>query len=103
MTEEHRREEFAHLVERVGLTVAEANRAMRDDDLWVTPPELRLELPDDEAVEEWRNACNALDDLVHVANHLGVGTMVAIMDARARAGIALERAEERVRRAQEEE
>jgi hypothetical protein len=31
--DEERRETFAHLVERVGLTVDEAERAMRDDDL----------------------------------------------------------------------
>ncbi len=57
------------------------------------------ELPDEEAVEEWRNACNALEDLVHVANRMGLGTIVAIMDAHPRAHIALERARERVRRA----
>jgi hypothetical protein len=33
----------------------EAHRAMRDDDMWVIPPEMRLEATDEEAVEEWRN------------------------------------------------
>jgi hypothetical protein len=100
--EKERHETFAHLVESVGFTVDEAERAMRDDDLWVVPPGLRLEVTDEEAVEEWRKACDALGDLVHAANHIGLETMVAVMDAQYRAGIALERARERVRRAQEE-
>jgi hypothetical protein len=101
-TEEHR-ETFAHLVEFVGATEDEARRMMRDDDLWLLEPALRLELPDEEAIEEWRNASDVLETLVHVANHAGLGSMVAIMDAHARVGVALERAKERVRQAQEEE
>lgn len=76
---------------------------MRDDDLWVAPPELRLQVPNEEAVKEWREAYNALGDMVHVANRIGRGTMAAVMDAQCRAKIALQRAKERVRQAQEED
>jgi hypothetical protein len=46
--EEKSHEEFAHLVEHVSLTMEEAHRAMRDDDLWVIPPEMRLEATDED-------------------------------------------------------
>jgi hypothetical protein len=46
--EEKRHEEFTHLVEVVGLTMDETHRAMRDDDLWVIPPEMRLEATDED-------------------------------------------------------
>jgi hypothetical protein len=103
VTDEERRETFAHLVETVGFTVDEAQRAMRDDDLWLLEPELRLEVPDEEAVEQWRTAQNVLGSLVAVADQINLATMVAVMDAERRAGIALERAKERVRQAREEE
>ena len=97
--EEHERHEtLAHLVECVGLSVEAAERTMRDDDLWLLEPEMRLEVPDEEAVEQWRAAYDALESLVHVGGHIGGGTMVAIVDAQTRVGIALERARERVRR-----
>jgi hypothetical protein len=105
VTDEERRETLAHLVETVGFTVDEAQRAMRDDDLWLLEPELRLELSDEEAVEEWRIAQNVLGSLVAVADQINLATIVAVMDAERRAGIACARARERVRRAslQEEE
>jgi hypothetical protein len=100
--EEEQRETFAHLEERVGLTVDQAERAMRDDDLWVVPPELRLDVPDEEAVEEWRTAIDVLEPLVHVGNNIGLGVSVALGDAHWRGSIALERARERARQARED-
>ena len=76
---------------------------MCDDDLWVAPPEIRLEIPEEEAVKEWREAYNALGDLMPFADRIGLGMMAAVSDALERVGIALERAKERVRQAQEEE
>ena len=73
-----------HLTERVGFTLAEAERAMRDNDLWVLLPEQRLRIPYEEAVKEWREASLALDALVLVADRLGFGTTVAIVDAQER-------------------
>ena len=99
---EERHETFTYLVESVGVSADEADRMMRDDDLWLVPPALRMDLPDEEAIEEWRTACNVLADLVHVANNIGLGTMVAVMDAQYRVGVALERARERAKRAREE-
>jgi hypothetical protein len=46
---------------------------MRDDDLWIVPPELRLDISDEEAVEEWRTTMDVLEALVHVANNIGLG------------------------------
>jgi hypothetical protein len=105
MTDEQQQEEVAYLVERVGVTADEAHRMMREDDLWLVELALRLEVPDEEAIEQWRIADDALEALVHVANNIGLGTMVAIMDAKYRVGVALEWTRERVRRAslQEEE
>jgi hypothetical protein len=60
---------------------------------------MRLGVPDEEAVKEWRTAYHALDDLVHVADRIGEGTLVAVMDAQERARIALQRARERIRQA----
>ena len=101
--EDKQREEFAHLVERVGMPVDEAERVLRDGDLWVAPPEMRLDVPDEEAIEEWTTAYYVLGDLMHVADRIGLGTMAAIGDAQARVQIALERTKERVRRAREQE
>jgi hypothetical protein len=99
---EERRETLAHLVEAVGFTVEEAERVMRDDDLWLLEPGLRLEVPDEEAVEQWRTADDTLEALIHVADNVNLATMVAIMDARCRVEVALRRTKERVRQAQEE-
>jgi hypothetical protein len=86
-----------HLTERIGFTPEEARAAMQDDALWINPPELRLELSGEEAVNEWRDAARALDDLSPLAGHIGLGFYVAVADASRRVDIALERAEARVR------
>lgn len=88
-----------YLLERVGFTEEEARAAMLDDDLWINPPSMRLELSGEEAVEEWRVTYRALNDLAEVANHISSGTYIALIDARERVRIALERAEARVREA----
>ena len=93
----------AAVVERVGMSVDEAERVLRDDDLWVAPPEMRLDVPDEEAIEEWTTAYYVLGDLMHVADRIGLGITAVIGDAQARVQIALERARERVRQAHEEE
>jgi hypothetical protein len=64
---------------------------------------MRLDVPDEEAVKEWREAYNALESLMHVAEYMGPGTMAAIADALSRVEVAQERAREGVRRAQEQE
>ncbi len=90
------------LTERVGYTLEEAERAMRDDDLWSVPPAQRLELPDEEAEKEWHEAYHVLDSLVLIAHHLNQATLLALMDVQARAEIALKRAKARVREASTE-
>jgi hypothetical protein len=62
-------------------------------------PEQRLEVPDEEAAKEWREAYYALGDLVQIAGRINQATLTAVMDAQARAEIALERAKARVREA----
>jgi hypothetical protein len=100
--EEERHETFAHLTGIVGKTADEAERMMRDDGLWLLEPELRLDVPDEEAVKQWRTACNVLADLADVADSINLATVIAVMDAGTRASIALERTRERVRQAREE-
>ena len=92
-----RQEMLEYLTERVGFTEEEAERAMRDDDLWVSLPEQRLEVPDEEAITEWRAAHRALADLLPLADHIGTGFLIAVTDAMSRTEIALERAKVRVR------
>jgi hypothetical protein len=100
--DKERRATFTRLVDIVGMTEAETQSAMHDDDLWLAPPELRLDVPDEEAVKEWQTASDALEALHGVADLIGLGTLVAIDDAQRRAEIACARARERVRQAQEE-
>ncbi len=64
---------------------------------------MRLEISEEEAVREWREAYSALGDLMPFADRIGLGMMAAVSDTLERIGIALERAKERVRQAQEEE
>lgn len=94
-----RETELTHLVEHVGVTPEEARRMMRDDDLWISLPEQRLEVPDAEAVEQWRDAYYALEEFLPIADRGGLGFLVAVTDALARVEVALERAKERVREA----
>ena len=101
MTDNEQQEIFDFLVNRFGADEDEAKRLMRDDDLWLLGPDLRLGLPDEEALEEWRKACHALGDMVEMAEHIGLGAQVCIMDAQHRAQVALEWTQERVRQAQE--
>ncbi len=54
MTERERT--LAHLIGCVGLDKEEAERRLRDDDLWVLIPEQRFVLEGEEAVEQWREA-----------------------------------------------
>jgi hypothetical protein len=91
-----------YLLDKVGFTEEEARAAMQDDDLWINPPSLRLELSGEEAVEEWRQTSYALDALGEVAQSIGPGTVVALTDAQRRVDIALERARERVSGAYQE-
>jgi alpha/beta superfamily hydrolase len=49
---------------------------------------MRLDVTDEEAIEEWRTASHALEALVHVADYVGLGALVAIEDAQRRAEIA---------------
>ncbi len=63
---------------------------------------MRLEISEEEAVRERREAYSALGDLMPFADRIGLGMMAAVADALERIGIALERAKERVRQAQEE-
>jgi hypothetical protein len=60
-------------------------------------PEQRLEVPDEEAAKEWREAYYALGDLVQIAGRINQATLTAVMDAHPR--LALERAKARVREA----
>ena len=101
MSDSEQQETFDFLVNWWGAGEDEAMRLMRDDDLWLLGPDLRLGLPDEEALEEWHKACQALGDLAEVAEHMGLGVQVCIMDAQHRAQVALERTQERVRQAQE--
>jgi hypothetical protein len=94
-----REEMLEHLTVDVGMSREGAKRAMRDDDLWIVQPSLRMDLPDEEAVEQWSDATYVLDALVTVADRIGLGTMVAIMDARERADVALKRTRARLREA----
>ena len=100
--EEERRETYTRLVEYIAVSPEEAERMMRDDDLWLVEPQLRVDVPDEEAVEQWRIASHVLGSLFEVADQINLATLVAIMDAQCRAGVALERAQERVRQAREE-
>ena len=53
---DERQKRLKYLTERVEFTLEEAERAMRDDDLWSGPPAQRLQLPDEEAEKEWHEA-----------------------------------------------
>jgi hypothetical protein len=63
---------------------------------------MRLALSGEDAAKEWRDASRALVDLLPLANHIGLGFYIAVMDASSRVKIALERAEARVREASTE-
>jgi hypothetical protein len=56
-----------------------------------------LEVPDEEAVKEWRDVACALGDMLPLADHIGYGFLVAVLDARERVEMALERVEAKVR------
>jgi hypothetical protein len=72
MTDNEQHEMFDFLVNHFGADEDEARRLMRDDDLWLLGADLRLGLPDEEALEEWRKACDVLGDVVEMASHLGL-------------------------------
>jgi hypothetical protein len=96
-------EDLEHLTERLDYTQEEAERMMRDADLWQhVLPEYRLEGSDEEAEKDYRKAYHAINDLVLVAERISPAAGIALMEVQARAAIALERAQARVREAAEE-
>jgi hypothetical protein len=56
-----------------------------------------LEVPDEEAVKEWRDVACALGDMLPLADHIGYEFLVAVLDAIERVEMALERVEAKVR------
>jgi hypothetical protein len=91
-------EDLEHLTERLDYTPEEAERMMRDADLWQhVLPEYRLEGSDEEAAKDLRKAYHAVTDLVLAAEHVNKAAGIALMEAQALVAIALERAQARVR------
>jgi cold shock protein len=57
------------------------------------------QVPDEEAIKEWRATARALRDLLPLAENIGLGFLIAATDATERVEMALERAEARIREA----
>jgi hypothetical protein len=102
--EEARREMLAQLLERVAVPVDEAQDLIRDDDEWVAESEVRLYIPEEELVEEWKYAVDQLSHLATAAAGGGlfgsVVVAICLADVEERAEEALRRARERARQTQ---
>jgi hypothetical protein len=88
----------------VGLSRAEAERRLRDDDLWLVEPELRDGLDGEEAITQWEYAVGFAECLERGFAYTGwadVATSQLIIDMRLRAEEALLRARRRVKEAQQ--
>lgn len=87
----------------VGISRDDAERRLRDDDLWLVHPELRASLGDENAVCELERAQNelwALTDLtVQLWDSYSAVTRMALFDAEARVEEALRRARKRAEQA----
>ena len=90
-----------HLTRVVGLSAEDAERRMRDRDLWgFLHPEMRDGLPDtEETVEEWRRAVVGLEDMQAWAEWIGSAAQTVIWDAMNRAEEAHRRARARAKEA----
>jgi hypothetical protein len=58
-----------------------------------------LDLSGEETVSEWPDTARALEDLLPLADHIGLGFYIVVSDSSRRVDIALEHAEARVREA----
>ncbi len=93
MNEPEREKEIRHLVENVGLSYAEAEARLRNDDLWLLEPEMRYASSDPaEEARELERTAYALEDLVGAARWISEATWAALMDQRERLLIMAERA-----------
>ncbi len=93
-----REQTLEYLVEKVGLDRVEAERRMKDDDLWLIPPDQRVALEGEGAVEQWEEAANFACALAAgFTNYPAVNeaTLHLMWDLNRRADEALRRALER--------
>lgn len=98
MTE--REQMLEYLTESVGLDRVEAERRMKDDDLWLVPPDQRVALEGDGAVDEWEEAASfaqALSAGFSMHGPLNAATVHLIRDLEERGEEALRRARKRAK------
>ena len=97
-----REQTLKFLIEEVGVSAEEAERRMRDEDLWLVPPYMRDGLPDTEkTVEEWEYALGFAKWLSEHNPVLNAAAWTLVCDMRERAEEALRRARQRLRESQQ--
>jgi hypothetical protein len=79
----------------IGISRHDAQLRLVDDDLWLLDAEGRYGFEDDEAVQQWAQAVDAIQIFIHMGRYVNEATEQLLIDARVRAEEALRRARAR--------